>query len=268
MRLTQAALVLGSAATAYAFSNASPFVIVSNSKPLQVSESLEAGFLDPMNPFVGKVVGETVNSCEYDSYVFVEYKNAAAGSFNRENMPFLSHAVEKATDSLLRPDLEHKDMDSEIEDFDNVKAYIESECQAIKVETDVSKTEVFEPYIDTTPRALYLDFDEQYTGKDVDNVLKRVIGRLPSGNFLLVVHTTPAANDAATVSESTGEVGEVVYESLFKNYQFFSPALFTGLMVSGLLIFVFMIALKAVNSLQISTAAFEPQQQQQQQTKQ
>lgn len=259
MRLVQAALVFSAASVVHAFSNTSPFVLVSNTQGLRVSESLESGVLDPMNPELAKLVGESVSECGYDAYVFVEYPNAAAGAFNRENMPFLSMAVDKATDALLRPDLKHVDLAAEERAIADVKTYLRDTCNVAEVEVNVDSKEVFTPYSDTHPRGIYLDFDVSHSAKDIDNTLKRVIGRLPSPNFLLFVRTTPAVEEAP--SQDGDEIDEA-YESLFKNYQFFSPALLMSLLVSGLLLAVFVIALRSVGSLQISAAAFEPKQQQ------
>ena len=274
LNLLSSALVL-LAASANALGDSSPFALVSNTQDMTIKTALTEELADPSNTSLAKLIGESVSQCSYDSYIFIKYPKASAGSFNKHDMPYLTEAVDKSTSSLLRPNVVISDPVREHILMDSVRSHLQDECGAVIQDIDIGDANEykFSLYEDTQPRVFYFNFpdNEVAQASDVDLVLKQVIGHLPSPNFLLAIMSTFSDGDnlvGSTNSENDVHVlsggnsnDKVEYESLFQNYQFFSPALFMCLMVSGLLIFVFIIALKAVSSLQISPAAVEPQQQ-------
>lgn len=239
-------------------------IIISNTQDVESSSPND----DIMTMFgFENYLSGAVNKCKYDSYIFVTHVNVTDGDVNKKNMPFLMRAVEKARFSLPFPSLPHDQAVREASE--KALEYVKETCKAGLIVADTSSATPIAPLTEEKPRVITAEYAVHSALADVDESLRKIVGHLPSGNFLLIYQTTPRqqsrdperpsimGNQPLTASEAE----QVPYDSLFRNYQFFSPAIFMGLIVSGLLVFVFTVAFNSVGSLQISSAAFEPRRQ-------
>lgn len=235
-------------AAASAFSDTSPFLLISSDKILETSEYVSEL---PLNEALSSVVASNSQSCMYDTYVFASIPDVTEKLFTAKNLPNLDNIIAHAEDTYLAPTTSGEITPAEIAELQRSLA---SSCD-LKLQNWVAgEPNLFEKSV------VNMDLGNM-DSKSIDVVFSTLDAS--SNNYLLAITSSVknrGSKPKAVKSEDSedSEEPETEYSSLFKNYQFFSPALFMGLIVSGLLIFVFLIAFKSVNSLQISTAAFTP----------
>ncbi|KAG5361037.1 Protein BIG1 [Yarrowia sp. B02] len=263
-------LVAGLATPALAFSNSSPHVILSSVASLDSSLASAGQQASSARDF-DDLVNQAIVGCPADTYVFVSQPGLHASDFEDASVtPFLHRVVSQAKSSLVS---NHVFSDTERQLPQDALAHLEETCGAAQVAVDGS-TGGFERYVDTKPRILQVQLDEltDETGesreavlKAHDNVLKAVLGHLPSPNYVLVYVSSPGQNQEQqqeeeyqfTQQHTRDESNEKVKDNLFQKYQFFSPGIFMCLIVSLLLVTVMLFALNWIGSLQISYGAFE-----------
>lgn len=245
---------------AHSLVDTSPMIIISNSQDVESSSPNDKvlsmfGFDD--------YLWSIVNNCRYDSYIFVTHANVTDGDVNKKNMPFLMHAVDNARFSLPFPS--HPNDQYIRKSSEKAIKYVKDHCQAEFVVANTSSATPIAPLTKNKPRVITADFAPHSAFSEVDESLRKIVGHLPSGNFLLVYNTTARrqarGSERPLITGNQASTEQIPYVSLFRNYQFFSPAIFMGLIVAGLLLFIFILAFNSVNSLQISSAAFEPRRQ-------
>lgn len=244
--------------SASALSNTSPLVIVSEKEPFRVPGNHRSTDLDTVQSAFETVVSPAARSCIYNAYIFVKHPQVNERDVSAKNMPFLLNAIDSAASRYLMAAA--TEGDSEVLDtyVGGIERDIERLCSATSLSVDPSAERPFEAYTDTKTRVISVDLPENVSASDADNLIKRVVGSLPSGNFFLAYRTTPTGHDSFDPREyEEPALAEKPYESLFQNYSFFTPSIFMGLMALSLFIVVFMIALNAVVGLQITPAAFE-----------
>lgn len=255
-------MILGVAllAGAAALSNTSPVMLLSDKQPLRFDENIPA--LPSMEYVFTNLVPEIVQHCSYDAYIFAKHDSVIESQINAQSMPFLSHVAQRAEGKFIVGTALESDSPVVDSTVSALKTGIADVCGAetITAKSDLDKP--FDFYTDTKPRVISVEYKNKQAS-EVDESLKHIVGSLPSANFLVVYYSTPPkARDFApkeTAGSSPTEAPkDVLYESVFRNYQFFSPALFMGLIASVLFIVVFVLAFQSVDSMQISYAAFEP----------
>lgn len=266
-------LVAGLAAPALAFSNSSPHVILSSvasldsALPNSVQQASSARDFDDL-------VNQAIVGCPADTYVFVSQPGLHASDLEDASVtPFLHRIVGLAKSSFVS---NHVFSDTEDRQLpQDALSHLEETCGAAQVSVDGSSGK-FEQYVDTKPRILQVQLDEltDETGdardaalKAHDNVLKAVLGRLPSPNYVLVYVSSPGQNQVeqekeeeyqfSTQQHTREHSDEKVKDNLFQKYQFFSPGIFMAIIVSLLLVSIMLFALNWIGSLQISYGAFE-----------
>lgn len=259
-------LAMGLVAPALAFSNSSPHVILSSVESLDSAFSVAGQQASSARDF-DDLVNQAIVGCPADTYVFVSQPGLHASDLeNAEVTPFLHRIVGQAKSSFVS---NHVFSDTERVVAQDVLMHLEDSCGAQQVEVDGSNGQ-FERYVDTKPRILQVQLQElaEQTGeareavlKAHDNVLKAVLGHLPSPNYVLVYVSSPSHIEEEeyklTQQHSREHSDEKVKDNLFTKYQFFSPGIFMSIIVSLLLVTVLLVALKWVGSLQISYGAFE-----------
>lgn len=237
-----------------ALKGASPLILVSEERKLN-NENMEGSYsvMDEAT-----LVQTAVKNCDYDAYLFVDQPGVEGREIHKASMPHLSHLIDKSEDSSIR-DLV---MNNGLDDAFN---FVKTECGAKEVVFD-SDSDNFAHYVDSSPRV----FNVQFSAGDLaahDEILYHILGRLPTGNILLIYrpHMGLAASmegsevSGGFVSQSRESSLDPLSNSLFENYQFLSPGILTGILVIIILYPILHIAVKAVSSLQITTKAFEKQ---------
>jgi len=257
-----AALLAGNAA---ALSNTSPAMLLSDKKPLHFDGELSA--LPSMTDLFDGLAADATNECQYHAYIFMKQSNVSETEINGRTMPFLFRTAERSQGKYIQGTVlesDEADVDASVAEL---KRSIESRCGAKSIKANPKSSKPYQPYIDTTPRVISVEYPANTLADEADESLKQIIGHLPTPDFFVAYYTTPLKTRAddddqpstpSRPSASSGPVKEIPYDSVFRNYQFFSPGLFMGLIASVFFIVVFAIAFKSVDSLQISYAAFEP----------
>ena len=263
-------LVAGLVAPALAFSNSSPHVILSSVASLDSALSSSAQQQASSARDFDDLVNQAIVGCPADTYVFVSQPGLHASDLEDDSLtPFLHRIVGLAKSAFVS---NHVFSDTERQLPQDALSHLEETCGAAQVKVD-GTTGKFEQYVDTKPRILQVQMDEltEETGeardaalKAHDNVLKAVLGRLPSPNYVLVYMSSPGQNQVEeaeafqfTQQHTREETDEKVKDNLFQKYQFFSPGIFMAIIVSLLLVSVMLFALNWIGSLQISYGAFE-----------
>ncbi|AOW02261.1 vacuolar ATP synthase subunit S1-domain-containing protein [Yarrowia lipolytica] len=262
-------LVASLVAPALAFSNSSPHVILSSVASLDSSLSNSVQQASSARDF-DDLVNHAIVGCPADTYVFVSQPGLHASDLEDAALtPFLHRVVGNAKSSFVS---NHVFSDTERQLPQGALMHLEETCGAANVIVD-GRTGKFATYVDTKPRIMQVQLDEltNETGEEReavlkahDNVLKAVLGRLPSPNYMLIYVSSPGHNQIEeeeeyqfTQQHTREESDEKVKDNLFQKYQFFSPGIFMAIIVSLLLVSVMLFALNWIGSLQISYGAFE-----------
>ncbi len=144
--------------------------------------------------------------------------------------------------------------------------------------TDVGRTHPI--YNQVKRRVLFVTFPSlplswharQTALNDQDIFLNSLLDSLPSDHYSLIYLTTPPASVGllqrsqipAAIPATSMHIEEKLSATnrsngLFANYQFFTPGIFMGYMALIILVPVLILGMKALNSLQVSYRAFEPE---------
>lgn len=246
-------LFLQAIAGAAALQGTSPFILVSNYRPL---ENLPSGGAHELSVdwVESEVLLKALESCPYQAYVFVNQPEVGERDISKTNTPFMDKLVSSSKSRELFATITQGDKYQGL-----AEAYVLEHCGVDQIIVD-AETGEYEHYVDATPRILNLDFVDAKDLTRNDKVLERAISGLASGDFFISYRTTPKARGLEVnppQHSGTGAVESKKYESLFQNYQFFSTGIFMGTIVAGLVVGALLIALNAVNSLSITTKAFE-----------
>lgn len=244
-------LLLNVIASAAAFQDTSPFILVSNNRPL---EELPSGGSHEFSVdwIESAIMLKALESCPYKAYVFVNQPEVSEREITKKNTPFLEHIVSSSKSRELFATVKDSAKYQGL-----AEGWVREYCDVTHIEVD-PETGMYEHYVDAGARIVTLDFPDADDLTKNDEVLKRAVSGLASGDFFLSYRTTPKIKDVSIDKpESKGPIEEKKYQSLFQNYTYFSPAIFMGTIVAGLVVSVLFLALNAVNSLAITPKAFE-----------
>lgn len=260
------------ASVAVAFSNSSPHLLLSSVARLDSALSQQQGQTASSTHDFDQLVTEAIAGCPADSYVFVSQPGMHAADLEDALVtPFLHRIAALAKSSFSNSHVFGTPGSSREAPQDALR-HLEEQCGAKTVAVDGS-TGNFDVYVDTQPRVLSVSLDALPAGQGArdmalkanDDVLKRVLSRLPSPNYILVFVSSPDSDGERQESMSFTSQAEgrddggrpEVRDNVFAKYQFFSPGIFMSIIVSLLLVAVMLFALSWISSLQISYGAFE-----------
>ncbi|KAG7007092.1 18S rRNA (guanine-N(7))-methyltransferase RID2 [Physcia stellaris] len=175
-------------------------------------------------------------------------------------------------------------------DLHSISKTLQEKCGATPLRIDAS-TGSFAIDDQARPRVISLDFPPLPAGRgkksrllEHDAFLASVIDYLPGSEYTVIYSTTPSATthhpvttEAETYEMDTNfgvplhmelkrdlsnhrrESSNITLPNapLFEKYQFFSPGIFMGLVVSLVLFSIIYVAISGISSLQVSYAAFD-----------
>ncbi|KAJ5035328.1 uncharacterized protein L3040_007803 [Drepanopeziza brunnea f. sp. 'multigermtubi'] len=275
MRLSLAALA-ATAACANAFRDTSPFVMFSNaavpSKPLIYAQLQSShSVLETAKAVLGE--------CQSDVYLVLAQPSILSSEV-RENAPHLNHAVRSA--GLEKSFSVSEVVGATVADGGEMVDLLVSRCGAERIplgewkglEKGEGKKVVLNGVLPAIAGA-----ERRRAVGDNDAKLFSLLRKLEGTQYTVIYHTTPADVVAEqgteqivyeasfedvvhmdlkrdlSAREKNATVGDV--RPLFEKYQFFSPGLFMGLLVSLLLLSILWVGISAISSLEVSYGAFD-----------
>ncbi|MCJ1251068.1 hypothetical protein MMC30_008299 [Trapelia coarctata] len=291
-----------SIAAVNAFQDTSPFILFSTSDIFTSSPGLATA------SSIHSKLNAELKTCPSDIYVIVSQPGVSSTDYSSKgSTPYLKKWA-SGEDKSIRSRFTVSEVVGEI-DTGVLVEELEQTCGSGTLSIDAS-TGLFDIVDDMKPRVIKVDFpafpqgQERSTSARVNDLfLYNLINMLPSTKYTVIYATTPLSpshNHDAQEPTSLYEMDHTlsplvhmdlkrdvsVHESasknssnssslpLFEKYQYFTPGLFMGLLVSFLLAMILYVAVSALGSLQVSYAAFDSmngpaahkkQQQQQQQ---
>ncbi|MCJ1454245.1 hypothetical protein MMC28_004597 [Mycoblastus sanguinarius] len=283
MHITRSgAFVLGISIVS-AFKDTSPFFLFSTSELLASSPDLVSA------ASLSKAIVPELEACTSDTYVIVSQLGVNAADYHgRLSAPHLRMKM-LGNDKSIRSSLSVKDVLGGL-DAQEMSRIVQAKCGAGHLRVDAS-TGSFAIAENAKPRVINLDFPAPPVGagrstKLVENdaFLASVLDLLPSSKYTVIYITSPT-NAAQHSEEAEPEPYEMdsIFQApvhaelkrdfsykrasdgnitlpkgpLFERYQYLTPGLFMGLLVSFLLVSILYVGINGVASLQVSYAAFD-----------
>ncbi|RDL41363.1 uncharacterized protein BP5553_01342 [Venustampulla echinocandica] len=283
MRLSIAAAA-ACLASAHAFKDTSPFLLFASSQlpsALQNQQSQQLQSASNVLNTAKKILGK----CDQDIYYFVHQLDVNAAQLSSNAPPHLTKAL---SDSDARGRYSVSEViDFDREHFDQLVDYVETQCKATAVGQNPSGIHsALESREDNSPLYAKWNFgalpklaSERKTElANNDAELNTYLKDLPKDYKYTVIYTTsppstsvhddlvyePAFDEAVHMDlkrQLLGREGEGASprdtRPLFEKYQFFTPGLFMGILVSLLLLSILGVGISAISSLQVSYKAFD-----------
>jgi len=179
-------------------------------------------------------------------------------------VPYLRKVVKNA-ESKITADYGHGDVDLE-----DISLLAQEKCQAEYTHVD-ARHATFPLFQETdNPRVVTVEFGELPENisrrkshlSDNDAFLLSIMNSIPnSPNYTLVYTSSPSSHVKSSHKRSavimrqdsdTGNSTQYDKGGLFQHYQFFTPAIFMGLMAMIVLVPVMLVALSVISSLKIA----------------
>ncbi|KAF2405537.1 BIG1-domain-containing protein [Trichodelitschia bisporula] len=278
------ALALAASGTA-AFSGTSPFLMFSSSQ-LGKHEWGHAQLATSAS--VNSLVSQSLSTCPSDTYILVSQPGVSAADFeNRRVLSYLgqvfNHSDSETSPRVVVPEV------AGLVDVQAISRQLQEKCKAEVLKADASTGTI--PNQNTFPRLVIVDLpllpqqSHERAAKlaDHDSFLKAVVTSLGGDKYAVLFTTTPVVESDAPSSQyplqpayemddpyaavmhtdlkrnvpvhaDDGKLGSNL--PLFHTYQFLSPAIFMGLLVTLLLLLILYVGISAVSSLQVSYFAF------------
>ncbi|ERF68090.1 hypothetical protein EPUS_06901 [Endocarpon pusillum Z07020] len=235
-------------------------------------------------------LSSVLSRCPSDIYLLIKQPSVGVADFSSStSAPALSKCSNHATDTRLRSRTIIPEVIGEV-DIRLIEQELNRRCGASSIAIDVS-TIASSAIFDDTPQVLSLNFSapsesQPERGQDIldhDASLSLILDMLRNRNYTVLYTTTPAvpashvagtpkqyemySYDESLHTELKRDVDSepvkvrnnqtLVDGPLFEKYQFLTPGLFMGLLVSFLLLSILYVAISGVASLQVSYAAFD-----------
>ncbi|CAG8976886.1 hypothetical protein HYALB_00003497 [Hymenoscyphus albidus] len=267
-------------ASTHAFKDTSPFVLLSSS-PLPSSLQVERTQQLQSSSSVLSSAKEILAQCNDDIYIFVAQPGIRSSELSSQT-PHLKKALAAPSVQGRYPVAEVVGL--ETENVSGLANYVRDECKATSVASvkeglaqKKAGTPIYvqieytsRPGLDSNRNEALADFDA-YLFSHVFNVLPKgtkftvVVGTSPStvaahegliyeAEFQEPVHMDLKRN--VLTRESKSEKGPD-RRPLFEKYQYFTPGLFMGLLVTVLLLSILGVGISAISSLEVSYGAFD-----------
>ncbi|KAJ5938222.1 hypothetical protein N7454_004564 [Penicillium verhagenii] len=279
MHLSRFGLLALGAAVADAFRDTSPFFwppLPTNSAYIKSGAS------------VFDEVSSALDTCPSDYYVVVSQPGVHSTDFlTHKSAPRLG-AKMLGKDRSIRSKMSVNEV-AGVLDAKQIKNFLVEKCNAQTTAIDGSSGS-YPTYFESGPRIIDIEFpmlslgsDRAHQLSDNDGLLADIIDRIPSeSKYTLLYVTSPREfpDSDSVVYESSDEFNQEgihmelkrdysTYspvssssesdrnQSLFDEYQFFTPGIFMGLLASFFFFTILYIGISALSSLQIPYAAFE-----------
>ncbi|KAL4865973.1 hypothetical protein BDV12DRAFT_140660 [Aspergillus spectabilis] len=276
MLLSRFSLLALGAATASAFRDTSPFFLASTSEIPSTSAQLKSAttLLDDLST--------KLSACPSDYYVIASQPGVHSTDFaTRKSAPRLG-AKMMGQDKTIQSTVIVNEVAGilEVKHFQRI---LEKECGAQTTVIDASSGS-YSTNFGKEPRVIAIEFPSLSLGleraqqlSDHDGLLSDIVSRLPSKKYTILYVTTPREyeqTDAPVYQTSNDPYKDSVHmdlkrdfsvhsrrddttNSLFDEYQYFTPGVFMGLIAAFFFFAILYVALSALMSLQVSYAAFE-----------
>ncbi|KAJ5577897.1 uncharacterized protein N7459_006861 [Penicillium hispanicum] len=279
MHLSRFGLLALAAAAVDAFRDTSPFFLASTSEVLTNSAYIKSAssLFDSLS--------SALNTCPSDYYVVVHQPGVHSSDFEtRKSAPRLGVKM-LGKDKSIRSKISVNEV-AGVLDPKQVQDLLENKCKAQTTTIDGSSGS-YPAYFESGPRVIEVNFPMLPLGSnraqqlsDNDGLLSDIIDRIPSASkYTLLYVTSPREfpEDDSVIYDST----EGVYQddvrmelkrdysdaipsdssdrrqSLFDEYQYFTPGIFMGFMASFICLVILYIGISALSSLEVPYAAFE-----------
>ncbi|KAF7514158.1 hypothetical protein GJ744_004483 [Endocarpon pusillum] len=284
MRLLQLSSLVLASEVVWGYLDTSPLFIFSTSELLLPASQLQSGAR------LTSDLSSVLSRCPSDIYLLIKQPGVGLADFSSStSAPALAKCSSHATDSRLRSRTIIPEVIGEI-DIRLIEQELNRRCGASSIAIDVS-TIASSAIFDQTPQVLSLDFStpsesQPERGQDIldhDASLSLILDMLRNRNYTVLYTTTPPvpashvagtpkqyemySYDESLHTELKRDVGPepvkirdnqtMVDGPLFEKYQFLTPGLFMGLLVSFLLLSILYVAISGIASLQVSYAAFD-----------
>ncbi|KAL2828764.1 BIG/ATPase V1 complex, subunit S1 [Aspergillus cavernicola] len=277
MRLSHFSLLALGAATASAFRDTSPFFLASTSESSPTSAQLKSAtsLLDDLST--------KLSTCTSDYYVIASQPGVHGTDFaTRKSAPRLA-AKMTGQDKAIRSITVVNEVAGVLE-VKQIQSILENECDAQTTVIDASSGS-YPTELGKEPRVIVVEFPSPPLGSgrehqlsDHDGLLSDIVGRIPSEKYTILYLTTPREFEEADspVYQSQNDPyqdpmhldlkrdysahsrrEDTINNSLFDEYQYFTPGLFMGLIATFFFLAILYIAFSALMSLQVPYAAFE-----------
>ncbi|OQD76331.1 hypothetical protein PENDEC_c004G03054 [Penicillium decumbens] len=280
MHLSRFGLVALGAAAVDAFRDTSPFFLASTSEVLTNSAYIKTG-TSLLND-----LSSSLSACPSDYYVVVNQPGVHSSDFSaRKSAPRLG-AKMLGKDKSIRSKMSVNEVTGLL-DIAEIKSILSEKCKAQTTAIDGSSGE-YPTSLESGPRILGIEFpmlslgsDRAHQLSDNDGLLADIIERIPShSTYTLLYATSPREfpeTDSVVYESNEGSYQDSVHmelkrdysshvssrpesgrrQSLFDDYQYFTPGIFMGFLASFICIVILYIGISALSSLQIPYAAFE-----------
>ncbi|KAI9850577.1 MAG: hypothetical protein M1838_005427 [Thelocarpon superellum] len=234
---------------------------------------------------VRSVLESRISKCQSDAYIIVSQPRVRAADFqSTKASPRLRQGLNGKRD--VWSSIQVADVVGILE-LDTVEQLVTDICEATRLEVDAS-TGFFDTIDDMKPRVMRVEFSDLPESElertlqlsQNDAFLSSLIDLLPSSRYSVFYTTTPISNTEAAskpTADSTDAAQRpssvelkrdlnaqasqgnttLIDGPLFQRYQFFTPAIFMGLVVSFLLLTILYLGISGVASLKVSYAAFD-----------
>ncbi|OJJ02865.1 hypothetical protein ASPVEDRAFT_700651 [Aspergillus versicolor CBS 583.65] len=277
MRLSQFSLLALGAATASAFRDTSPFFLASTSELLSTSVQLKSA-TTLLNDLSTKL-----STCPSEYYVIASQPGVHSIDFTTAKTAPRLGAKMTGKDKAIRSTMSINEVAGILE-AKHIRDILEDKCGAQTTVIDASSGS-YSTDFGKEPRVIVVEFPSLSLGServqqlsDHDGLLSDIVNRLPSEKYTILYTTTPREFEEgdAPVYESTDDLyqdpvradlkrdysmhsrrDDTTKNSLFDEYQYFTPGIFMGLIAGFVFIVILYIGLSALMSLQVSYAAFE-----------
>ncbi|KAK0516786.1 hypothetical protein JMJ35_001389 [Cladonia borealis] len=274
-----------SAAIVEAFKDTSPFFLFSTSELLTSSPDLISASR------LSEIVIPELTKCTSETYIIVSQPGVGAADYeNKRSAPHLRKRL-LGDDKSIRSSLVVKDVLGWL-DVDDLSGAVQNGCGAAHLRVDAS-TGQFTILDDSRPQVITVDFPAPPAGvgrsqKLVENdaFLSSMLDLLSPKTRYTVIYTTspPTTSHPSEQAEPEEYEMDSLFQApvhlelkrdmshqkrasdanitlpngpLFERYQYLTPGLFMGLLVSFILVSILYVGISGVASLQVSYAAFD-----------
>ncbi|KAL4908136.1 hypothetical protein BDW74DRAFT_97497 [Aspergillus multicolor] len=277
MRLSQFSLLALGAATASAFRDTSPFFLASTSEILFTPAQLKSAttLLDELSTKLG--------SCPSDYYVIASQPGVHSTDFATSKSAPRLGAKMTGEDKAIRSTMIVNEVAGVLE-TKQVRNILETLCGAQTTVIDASSGS-YSTEFGNEPRIIVVEFSSLPLGServqqlsDNDGLLSNIVGRLQSEKYTMLYLTTPREfedSDPPIYQSPSDQYQDTIHmdlkrdfsshprrddatnNSIFDEYQYFTPGIFMGLIATFFFVAILYVGLSALMSLQVSYAAFE-----------
>jgi len=248
----------------YAFEDTSPFILAVSHKTHH-SNALDSTTQFPITisaDHFHTIARQTVSHCSSDLYILVSQPGLHVTDLTGSTVPYLRKNVKNA-ESKITADYGHG-----IIDLEDISLLAQEKCHAEATFVD-ARHATFPAFQATNKtRVVTIEFDElpellsrrKSHLSDNDAFLLSIMTSFPnSPNYTLIFTSSPSSHIQSHKrsavffrQDDTANSTAANSAGLFQHYQFFTPAIFMGLMAAVVLVPVLLVAVTVVSSLKIA----------------